>query len=501
MARTPPNLMELNWKRMDEVSRWHWVKHWCVRDAEAYHERTEKSSAPLLSLVYNLVVRVPADCYLEPFWSRIMAPIRRVLDTEGANLILEKVNLGVQWNHFTRDEGCFNHTFWDGTTLEDIFESEFASSDDGAKTKASGRIRVWQGKNKAAGDVLLLEFQRLDGEITRFPAVATGVYEVVTRHLDETLEGTDTEGRAQAYEDFKADTHKLLNNGGPEEIGTANLEEECLRFADLIYRLGGIVNGDESTRMTNVSHLLHTLGPEADPLLAYLALYDDSDAIRELAANSLTVARQPDSYEAAMKATEAPDTGVRKAAVRSLVGYPEPRTYRRLVKMLGTDGDAEVRQAARQTLEEMVAARKASRVFKEYEGFKVLVADQKPFFSPPLVDELEVRGIEVKVADSILRLQEILQDWQPDVAVIDLLRIEVDSDPGLVGLEDTSEVAVANWIYARLGEAVAVVLLLKKGTDNVPDQLRSQRTVMVRKPTTVHRIVRTVESLFVRMED
>jgi hypothetical protein len=98
--RAPKEQMELLWTRMDRTSRWHWLKHYCVSEAKACYSLRNNMSGSLSQLAYEYVVRLPDQRFKAAFESELMRPIRKVLEAENVNLILQTIGIKIGCGQF-----------------------------------------------------------------------------------------------------------------------------------------------------------------------------------------------------------------------------------------------------------------------------------------------------------------------------------------------------------------------------------------------------------------
>ena len=125
-VRTPPQLMELLKNDLNNTSRWHWVKHWCVFQPHPDHVELKDYTPSPLVLRYHFDIRLPHPRYKVPFWDRITSPIKETLEKENVGLILGEKNLAIDVEQFKVRAITYEDLLPDDTNFAKYFQKLFA---------------------------------------------------------------------------------------------------------------------------------------------------------------------------------------------------------------------------------------------------------------------------------------------------------------------------------------------------------------------------------------
>ncbi len=336
--------------------------------------------------------------------------------------------------------------------------------------------------------------QKLLSVASQLPDAANKIGNTLNQYFGALIASGDLTAIEDAYERFKEAYQKVLTAPDYHKTVSADIEREWKILADLGRRLMAFIIGDQASRLAHLAHILFWLGSESNDLSEWVAINDTSPSLKKLAVSAFARKGTAESYEVVLKATKDEDPGVRAEVVRALRHLSGPRACERLVQILDTDVDGEVRRTATIVLKELVDQLGIAQ--QDLAGCKVLFLDDEQYVIPPLVDELERRGAEVRVTTEAAELQHILQNWTPDVVVCELLDVSATDLPPPLNFDDLPGLRLAKLVREELGTDVPIIATSVIDPEEIAAQLASIRAVYVRKPTTAETFVRTIESLF-----
>ena len=479
--RAPAELLALRWSAMSQIPRWHWLKHYCVPMATAVHEELlDGKPRPTLRLYYEVVIKVPSEHWRKRFWTELLKPIDRVLRTEGIEAILAEKGLIVEVARFSYSTHYANEVLPDGTELEACFAALFEPDEE-----------------------IPVQFdEALDRLPVRLPPVKPllrrGAHSIAIAARKDTTRGLQVCARTKAYlanlvepkmqaditavtETYKTAVRELFAPARVEMLARFELEETCLAFADLCWRLMVLCGKEEGRRVAQLSHLVYLLNARGNDLYAWLTVNDSSPEIRKLSVEALTRFGTSEYYEAIFRSTTDSSPEVREAGIRGFSLYRGSRTLERLAQAQEGDVDENVRRTASEVLRTLIGRPVNDAL--TVEGGTVVICDSDNASVIPVVDALIAAGIEVRVVITLRELHETVAGWKPDVVVCDV---------GPTSMGESRGLEAAQFVRQALGDNVALITTgVTPECEQVTDLLRL-RAVHVRKPTTTDNMARTV---------
>ncbi len=493
-ARTPPELAELVWHELDDTARWHWLKHICVPVMEPSHDERKDRTPSMLSLSYDIIVRLPDVRYLIEFRDRVMRPIRDVIDRQDVNLILRQKGLEICCDRFQWIPQLAAHVLSPNISIS---EAEVAAVMSGSSQlpevrDARNAIDQLRSRNAAICEIVQRQFQRLIQSLTRQPEHVKAVALAAGQYFSDLLGSSTIEDCTGSFERFNDACRKLRRLYGSDPHDGVTLEKEGLKLSYLGFRCMCFVLGDETAKLQQFSHLQMWLGGDVAELAHWIVSGGGRAELKQLAVSGLGDYGSAEHYAAVLEASRDPDPAVRICALRGLGRLCGPGTLERLVEVLKFDLDGEVRSTAREVLARLT---EQSSPDDDYPGSKVMLLDEEPGFIPPLIDALTKRKIEVRVSLDHESLAGMLRDWGPDVVVCELFPISTARKPlGGLGQGAIPGIFLARAVRHAL-PSVPIILTSVIDPESIATELLPLACIYVRKPTTVDHLARTVCSV------
>jgi nucleoside phosphorylase/DNA-binding NarL/FixJ family response regulator len=493
-ARMPPQLMELPGKQLDETSRWHWVKHWCIVRANPEHLVSEDKPWPSLLLTYDFIVRLPSHRYKTLFLDRILGPIREVVERQNVDLILREKHLGIDLDYFKFSIQIDPGPLPDGTDFNECLQTLLTPSSE----KVIAGIARLQTKDPTVAKLLQRQCQKL---ANLPPALSddieTTLYAALNRYLSALEAAGDLLTLESARNTFEDVVRLCFGETLTAEMSTTM--REWLNLANMGWRLMGIVIGQEAEKKLHLTYLLNS--SEANDVASWIVGQQNfSPEMRQLALSFIARKGADQFYNTIYEATKDEDPSIRAEAVKALKRFPGPGIYERLGQILDADVDGKVRQMAAAVLGELVNPSVVLQ--QEFAGCKVLLVDDEDYITPPLVDALGRLSIEVKVQTKgevkvqTAALQLLLQDWKPDVVVCELANTNgpmtlpaTDDFNNLPGLQ------LARIVRQTLGSHIHLIATSEIDPEKIETQLADIGGFYVHKPATVDTFVRNIKLL------
>jgi hypothetical protein len=285
-AGIPIKLLAQLWEKMDPLSRWHWIKKYCVADARLRHEvLSEDSPAPLMRLTYEYEVCLPDTRLVSPFVDRLMEPIRDVFERQHVDLILKAAGLFIAFHDFVPTPLIADPVLFGTTRLSDCLKGLLGIPAP-LPSAVLACLEQLGGKNPPAAALLKRHCQRLADAAFDLPNGA--LFETtVVRYMDALRRASDPKAVAGAYGAFRRRIPALLKDGKYGHDQRKRIAEACLMVGWLGWRLFSFVLGDEPARRLNLVSMMYRLGPEADNLMGWTKNNDPDRSVRRLAASAL----------------------------------------------------------------------------------------------------------------------------------------------------------------------------------------------------------------------
>ena len=479
-----PSCQSCTWSEAPLSVKWNTLRRWCVVHAEPYHELRNAGSKSVLSLTYQAVVRLPDFRYRDAFWTRLIRPVERVAADVYSEL--EGIGLSVAADHFQCMPLMCRDALPDGTPVAQAFQDVFGS---GATDALALPLAELRERNAVAASMIEKSFRALVIERAISGQTARDLEVHLGRYLTDLQQSVDVDAMYGARDRFRVSLGTILRQIGARAGGTENAGGEALKLAELAWRLAAFCREDPAGRATQLEHLCGWLGTETNELLRFVAVKDPSDEVRRSAVRHLAEFGTAESFQAVLQASCDRDGEVRIEAIRALQQLAGPGSYKRLVEILDGDVDGAVRRTAAAALRSLVE--RATDVHHEFAGRKVLFLSDEGSVIPPIVDALERRGIETRVATTHEGIEALLVSWQPDVTVCSLrFNGDVQSGPA------ANMLSLAHMIRDRLGLKVQLLAISQEEPGVLWEALTALRAAYVRLPTTVDSAVRAIESLF-----
>ena len=493
-TRAPESLMDAYWNQMDNVSRWHWIKHWCVMEAEPYHEEDKHTSYPSISLTYHQIVRLPDPKFQGPFIDKVMSPIKRVMIDEGADLILSRYGMSIKWEGFQQNLLCEDRSFPDGTTLKSLLSS-MLSVRSAPTTEMLKVVEKLQGRMTPAGMLLRDSLERLCELLSSIQQLVAARILTISQAYLSAASTASIADRQEAMGQYLGEADRVVDQAGLADAMRATLSRAIASTADLTFRVVGLVQDSPAERIKHLIHLRHLHGAGICRLATWIATDSTEPAsVREAAVNVIEQVGTDESYPYVLKASKDPDPSVRAAAMDALSTFRDPQSLQRLAEVMGNDVDGRVREQARKALNAIAYIRPAHR---EFEGRRVAVLDDEPWLTRPLVDQLIDRGIEVFVSVDMAEVERRLHEWKPDLVVCEWFpdRIVHAAD----SISNCSHVSLglvmSRLVRRALGYDVALLVTSVQDIGENLAEMLELRAVYVKKPITVNLMLRSIESI------
>lgn len=492
-ARAPEQLLRMRWEEMDVRSQWHWLKHWCVSKAEPHHIEDVETRQRSILLTYQIVLRLPSRDYEVLFLSRVLEPIRRALVEEHVELILMGKGLGVDPGRFRCCVQFVNPSFPDGTFLAHRLGDELLGRRDARERAAAVMEALRSRMPRVLFDMVLnrLEFAfEIGFREDRVRDVLESKFSAVVCEL---CEARDVDGVERAIECASVGLKELVGTGDSQvgRVMTLRMERTALEMGLICVQLLRhsvlMFQGDEAMRLQQLNHILQWLGAEANAVAewGYENIVDES--FQETCVAHIARFVGGGGVSVLDKASRHPNERIRAAAAVGLGKYGGPMAIERVGQILGGDVSGEVRRAARESMARCLdGARGADGSFA---GKRVLLCSDEAYVVPPLVDELERRGIEVVVRTQIDAIMSYVKTTKVDVIVWPMTGDEWDGKDGLNAAKGLRDIVTGSCSFVVYGAG---------DSGNFATDLRALEAVYCPEPVTWERLARCIESVIGR---
>jgi hypothetical protein len=352
-ARTPENLLTLRWDEMDDQSKWHWLKHYCVKQSKPRHMELKDDNPNILMLTYHYTIHLPSHKFAEPFWERIVRPIREVIDYEGVDDILRQKHLSIGHRYFTNNVVIHDDLLPDGKPLSEYL-GKFLVPPELISREMEGALKRISWENPPVSEMLKSQCKALIDVASRL-LNPNRVKDAIDRFLDKLSNVTTLPQIEAARDAFKSVIREVRGTLGTNDLLLNELQTEAYKLADLGWRLMAYVHSTEEheVREKHIRHLWGWLGQEIDPIISWIIRNDPSPALRKYVL-SVIVGGGDRYYQVVVDAMGDTSEEVRLEAVKALVHLHGPKVREILDKLMLDDSNAEVRQAAHKALMSIV---------------------------------------------------------------------------------------------------------------------------------------------------
>jgi hypothetical protein len=481
-ARAPEELFELLWGDADPESRWHWLKHWCIPVIVHYHDEAIEEGR-ILRLSYQLTIRVPAPKYGDDLVREVIGPIRRVLDKEGANVVLRSKRIEVRWQHFgyswQLDPGRLPDGSDFGEALDAALKLRLRCPNDVAKA-----VEALRARHAVAGDILQRRCQKLpEMGAAHGVAGAGAIDEAVTRYLWRLSEANAPSQVDGARSELEAAVRAASL---PQQT-----RQELLAVGTLGWRLFRFLLGDPPQQELQLRHLAESADAELKEFYTWVIGSSCAAPVRALSVALLARTGAGTDYWIIYRATEDGTPEVRLEAVRALRSMQGPGTVERLGRIVEREVDGLVRAEAVAVLS-AILQRGAQE--EDLQGLRILLVYYSQEMISLLADGFTGRGASVRVVVDECEIRSGMPEWGPSVVVCELSPEEgdgwFDGQPDrLPGLR------LARVVRESLGDKVPIITTSALPLERVADELVVIRAAYVQGPTSTRALTRAVEAL------
>jgi hypothetical protein len=497
--RTPEPLMRLKWSEMDDIARWHWLKHWCIPKIIHQHYFSMDESPPILRLAFDVTVRVPDHRFISPFREEILRPIRRTLIDEGLQVILRNKQLDMDLAGFRCSYHYVNPELDNGVYLMECFETALVPRLPMSKKVEELLIRIRRDFGGEAGGLLFRQCQRLLIAAAPIADVAVQTNEALEEFLLEISVADSSTSAQKARSIFREKLVLLknvrngeLNNEGTLVEGASHeLMSEWENTGNLAWRLAGLMKGEPAERLSQLNHLLTWLGTTASNLAGWIVKNETDERLKETAMRRLcqyAKERLVSCFEIALIASKDENSRIRVMAAQALGYLNGPGARVRLSEMAEGDIDGEVRRSAIEALKHLAGDGHEEDML--FTGKHVAIIESDQYFISSIVDELKKRNCKTVVYTNYEDAKEELRRSLPDIIICELCRFNEFNKK-----EDRSMgELVGRFIRNELNTHVPIIATGISDPEEYSMELVGLCARYIKKPCTVEHIIRTIYS-------
>ena len=343
--RTPGELMELRWKEMDEQSKWHWLKHYCVKQAKAIHLELKDETPSILMLTYHYTIDLPSHEFAEAFWERIIRPIREVIEYEGVQSILRQKGLSIGHEYFTKTIFLNDDPLPDGKMTSDYI-SRFFIPQNLISSESHVALERISWENPAASEILKAQCEKVLSITLRINQPKR-VEDAIDKFLDKLSTSTTLPQIENARDDFKNVIREFHRNAFTSPLTINEFRTEADKLADQGWRLMAYICSPDKgeIREMHIRHLWEWLGKEIDPIFKWVVRNDTCTSLKVFVLSKFAGGGDI-YYPVIVEAVKDPDARVRLEAVKALGLLHGPDLHKILDDLFNNDPDVGVREDA-----------------------------------------------------------------------------------------------------------------------------------------------------------
>jgi len=486
--RAPKALMFEIWNSLDEIGKWHWIKHYCVKKSKHIHEELKDESPMLLRLNYSFIISIPDIVFENIFWHEIIKPLKRVLQHEHVDVLLRQKHITIQSEFFICSNNLTNEALPDGNSLYNLFERNLKQE----KYPDDDFNQILNTFSRPIVDIL----KRQLNIILKFGEHSQHL-ELIKSYILEYL--TDlhlSNNSAQIYADsekFKINFKNFCDKISDEYTLKEEIEIAWMKFYEMGRRFLILVKGKDNERIAQLRHIIYWLGEEASSLYGFIATNDQNNEIKLTAAQALVKFATHEEYDRIIEITKDPIPEIRIEGIKALKHVWGKKAYQRIAEIIGTDLDSGVRRIANDTLQKhLIEKNKISEIFNKK---RILLAYDILFEVPPLVDALEYNGAEVIVETNFNKLKTLIESWKPEIAIIELHEINLDIKIDDHNLEDFPGILIGKLLRKILGDKVFIIATSLSNPEKIIGNLTELNCHYIQKPNTVTSYIQLIDTL------
>jgi hypothetical protein len=343
--RTPNELLELRWKEMDEQAKWHWLKHYCVKQAKPVHLERIDEKPPILMLTYHYTIGLPSHEFAEAFWERIIRPIREVVEYEGVESILLQKGLSIGHKYFMKNIWLNDPVLPDGKMTSDYI-SEFFVPQKLISSELYIALNRIGWLNPAASEILKAQCEKVLS-VTLKIYQPKRIEDAVDKLLDKLSTTTNLSQIENARDDFKKVFREIHRSAATSPLIISELHTEADKLADLGWRLMAYIHSPNQNeiREMHIRHLWAWLGKEIDLIFKWVVRHDTSASLKIFILSKLADTGDL-YYQVVVETIKDPDATVRLEAVKALGLLHGPDLHMILDNLSYSDPDVKVREEA-----------------------------------------------------------------------------------------------------------------------------------------------------------
>ncbi len=486
--RAPKELFEIEWQRMDELSRWHWLKHLCVKNSKPSYAYIIDEKPNLLSICFNYLITFPHKKYENIFWEKIKKPLKQVILDEHVDIILRLKQISIDIGKFSYSAIYSNENI-NELNISQCFEHYF-NSEKKISDNLILKLKNIKEKNVVIYNLLEYQVEQLKNscpESLNFIIIEN----MIIAFLSNVYYADSVSSVISARDNFRKNLDNWFYDSVTKEVEKKYLQEIFV-FSEVSMRLFQFQIGDNSNKIISLQMLIHMQIDFLAPFFVEIIMNSDIPNLKKIAISGLAKVSSSAYLDVFITATKDPDPTIRLEALKSLKNNFGKNVYERLGQILETDVDGEVRRYATSILYYLTQPEISNRLL----NINILIIDNETYFVPSLVDRIEKEGGKTKVIVDINQIENVFNEFIPKIIICSLEDVRNFNDQIDNVIDNLPGFGIIKFIREKFSSTIPIIATTSfLESDSFLNFLIKFNCVYVTKSNAIEVFIKTIECL------